>query len=482
MSAAGGRRFSQAFKLGASQSELDFVDVPLDGDIPLFIDPFAISQRVDRWSIEAHRSLVSFFQTIIDAIRSGNRNAARALLGNLREPNETRFGLSRGKPQGAGIGSEQADELYEALAASTAVKTGFLSSLEECELMVVGIGRDKISDLTTNVLRGHLAEYTRMQCDLWSIPTQQVALAAWWDHDSLGWRNDYLNLPVWDNGPVLLVPKSISRWAPAYDHQRFYNHVVLEFLQAEHLHAGSSLVHTFKNGRQVVFKKELKARFPCSKDFLFRFSKEHPEILKEYREALQALERGGTADIVEPEDDRLIAASLAKSLAAIPVGHDGATEYHRLVTGAVEFLFFPHLLHPTKEQEIHDGRKRLDISMENGAKEGIFWRIHAVKKLPCAYVAFECKNYGKEVANPELDQIAGRFSTNRGKLGFLCCRKFEDRATFIKRCRDTLKDDRGLVLPVDDETLLRLLKCVEGGERSKLDSELSRLVTEIWVD
>jgi len=38
-------RFSQVFKLKKSQAELDFVDVPVNADIPLFVDPFALSQK-----------------------------------------------------------------------------------------------------------------------------------------------------------------------------------------------------------------------------------------------------------------------------------------------------------------------------------------------------------------------------------------------------------------------------------------------------
>ena len=85
--------------------------------------------------------------------------------------------------------------------------------------------------------------------------------------------------------------------------------------------------------------------------------------------------------------------------------------------------------------------------MENGAHAGIFYTLPNIRRMPCSYVPLECKNYGWEVGNPELDQLAGRFSVNRGKVGFLCCREFEDRARFIRRCRDTLVDDRGLVLP-----------------------------------
>jgi hypothetical protein len=36
--------FSRAFGLDKTQAELDFVDVDLERDAPLFVDPFAISQ------------------------------------------------------------------------------------------------------------------------------------------------------------------------------------------------------------------------------------------------------------------------------------------------------------------------------------------------------------------------------------------------------------------------------------------------------
>ena len=40
-------RFSEAFHLQKKQAELDFVDVELASDIPLFVDPFALSIRKD---------------------------------------------------------------------------------------------------------------------------------------------------------------------------------------------------------------------------------------------------------------------------------------------------------------------------------------------------------------------------------------------------------------------------------------------------
>lgn len=92
-----------------------------------------------------------------------------------------------------------------------------------------------------------------------------------------------------------------------------------------------------------------------------------------------------------------------------------------------------------------------------------------VRQLPCAYVFFECKNYRTDVANPELDQIAGRFSPNRGKLEFICCRAFENRELVVKRCQDTFKDGRGLILPLEDNAVLILLDLVRKGDRTAVD-------------
>lgn len=474
-------RISEYFGLNKRQSQVDFVDVPTDEDLPLFLDPFAISLRPDRWSRACASDVQQFFQLVVDRIRSGDRNGAEDLLRHLGEPNETRLGLSKGRPKGAGIGRHQASQLYDALADSAAVKTGFLSHLEETELLIPGIGRDKVSDLTTNVIRKHLVEYTLEQCLLLGIPTSQSPLPAYFDSSKNRWASQYFELPRTSRGPLLLVPKAIVRYDLAYNHQSYYHGVVVEYLRAEELKSGSSLVHTLKDGRHRVFKKDVEAKYPLTKEYLYKFSKDRPQILQQYRDELTKIEKQ-TSTPVTDDDEANIAKMLAVALDAIPAGSSNAGAYHSLMIGVLEFLFFPQLLHPVKEKEIHDGRKRIDIHMENGARDGdAFSDLHTIKKLPCAYVAIECKNYTTEVANPELDQLSGRFSPNYGKLGLLCCRTFENRDRFVQRCRDTFRDDRGLILPLDDNTVRELLSLVAAGRREQIDGKLRTMIGEIWV-
>ena len=141
-------------------------------------------------------------------MREGDEQGAQALLGHLREPNETHLGLSKGRPRGAGVGPGQALRIYDAIVQSGATQTGFIEHIAECELFIPHVGPDKISDLTTNIIRSQLIEYTKRQCDLHGIPTQSVALSGpCFDAGTFEWIARYGDCPVHDGSPILFVPR-----------------------------------------------------------------------------------------------------------------------------------------------------------------------------------------------------------------------------------------------------------------------------------
>jgi Restriction endonuclease len=132
-----------------------------------------------------------------------------------------------------------------------------------------------------------------------------------------------------------------------------------------------------------------------------------------------------------------------------------------------------------KEQEIDSGRKRVDISYTNAARDGFFYRLHTAQQVASNFIMVECKNYSSDVGNPELDQLTGRFSTNRGKLGILVSRSFDERALFIARCRDTAQAGRGFILPLVDEDIYVMLEDIKQRRRSAIDSRLQSLFNEL---
>lgn len=145
-------RFSEHFQLNRRQVDLAFVDVPVDTDALLFVDPYAFKINNDDWYVECNNLVVDFFQCLLDAIRDKNEFRAKELLNQLSEPNRTHLGHSTGKPDGRGVGPVQSGSLFNRLRTSKAIATGMLSDLSDCELLIHGISNDKISDITTNVV------------------------------------------------------------------------------------------------------------------------------------------------------------------------------------------------------------------------------------------------------------------------------------------------------------------------------------------
>ena len=475
-------RFSDYFNLGKSQAELDFVDIPLNTDIPLFVDPYALSVEDDPWFIECNNLVVGYFQLVIDSIRSGDIVVARQLLFNLHEPNDTHLGFSSQHPAGRGIGRYQADDLYETLKKSKAIQTGHLRDLNDCELLIPGISNDKISDITINIIRGKLVEYTESQCKSLNIPTSQVASGTYWNAERRRWANHYAKLPVYDDKRIVLVPKASIRFHLAADHQEYYRHFVLQYLQAEHLNAGSALVTVLKSGKRKVYKNKLEKKYPLSKEFLFEFSEKHPEVLQRYKESLSSKPRSLVDEQIEkrqPEPRKIDFLNLVRILESIPTGNNAASKYHQFIIGALESIFYPGLRKPVKEEKLHGGRKRVDIVFNNGADRGFFFDLVTRHKVHCPYVFFECKNYSHDPENPELDQLTGRFSDKRGNFGMLVCRTVGDKAKMRQKCKDALYDNRGYILVLDDSDIDHLLELREEQDFEGINNYIDDLFRQL---
>ncbi|MCK4206229.1 hypothetical protein J3U99_15735 [Brucella pituitosa] len=473
-------RFSKVFKISGNQSTLDFVDIDLSKDTRLYLDPYAIQIRDDEWSARCGDHIRSFFVEVLGALRDDNDHRVIHLLSQLHEPNETYLGESRGKPSGRGWGNDKAALLAQALRNSQAFNTGLISDISEAEMFIRGVGPDMISDLTTNVLRGLLADYTADQCELYGVPLRPAnALGPVWSPQRQDWEARELMLPRHAQRPILLVPKFSVRFRLSLNSQEFYNKHMIEYLRSEYLQAGGALVETLKNKKKVVYKYKVEEKHPLIKDDLAAFAAQHPDVLELYKSLKGAAGPIASEDIDKFFNEREYALLLANALVEIPAGNKDASNYHNHSLAICTFLFYPHLITPVKEAELHEGRKRLDIRFSNSAETGFFHKMIVGNQTRAMNVPVECKNYQKKIANPELDQLAGRFGHQRGFFGLLLCRSMDDRAAIIKRCRDTANDQRGYMLVLEDADLITMLNFVADGKRGEIDKLLDARFVEI---
>ena len=479
-------RISRHFNLGVTQHEIDFVDIDIDNDTPLFIDPHFLATRTDSWSADATRSIRSFFRHFLTLVRGGNKAEALDLFLFLREPNETRLGLSEGRSQGRGVGEEDARKIFNSLLSSRAVQSGLVEDIEDCRIFVDGVDKDKASDMATNIIRKQLIAYTQRQCRLWNISlTPDVPSGGLWNRAEKRWDEDHTEMLVLGTRKLLLVPKGIVAYNLAYTPQRYHQHFVLNYLQNHHLRINSALVKQRKPkkgrpGEKYVTKKSIvETEAPFSKEYIARFTQSHPDIFRQFKGAKVSRSRPLdnrelTDEGVGPVIDRLMS-----EIRVIKPGNEEATRYHRTIAAALELIFYPRLVSPEIEREINEGRKRIDLVFDNAAETGFFYRLHTTHQTSCQFIKVECKNYSRELANPELDQMVGRFDPNTGKFGLIVCRSLEDEALFLKRCSDSYKSQHGIILPLTDSDIIHLLNELKAGREHPEEEVLMARFREV---
>lgn len=453
-------RVSEIYNLQLTQGQLDFVDVDVDRDAPLFIDPAALRRMQGDWARDSVALIQDFFQTVINAIREGNDDWAIELLSGLREPNETHLGFSSGKSRGRALGPGSAEDVWEALSRSEATRTGLLEHLEDTALLVYGIGPDIVSDIATNLMRAPLITYTQHMSDYYGIELEEgVATGPLWDPATSDWSaGDFEPLPIAGGQKLLLLPKVIVRHQLEYDADEYLNNYIIPYLEHQEIAAETELVRTIKySGQKKVTKKDLAKKYGLHKDDVIRITLEaagDTNLLDQYRRVREDapartlgevdLANATGADITDWDE-------LINAVRNVTPGPNGADAYHNAAERLITAAFAPSLSLPIKEYKIHDGRKRIDIAYANtGSADFFAW---VAQHHPAANIFVECKNYSGDPGNPELDQLAGRFSPTRGTVGLLCCRSFVDKGLFVQRCRDTALDHRGFIIALDDEDL-----------------------------
>ena len=297
----------------------------------------------------------------------------------------------------------------------------------------------------------------------------------------MNWDNKYTQRLVVDERPILLVPKRIVSYTDKYTSNEYRQHFVLNYLQNENLKFQTALVQKYKNGENYVTKKSIQDHEEkMNKEYLVKFTERHPEVFSDFKRQTSKKISFVAGSVLDDIDTQSVCQYLISKLEKIPYGTANASNYHELIIGILELLLYPNLSSPKKEQEIHEGRKRIDIRFNNSAETGFFFTLpNNNVSLPCPFVYVECKNYTGDVANPELDQLSGRFSNRRGRVGILTCRTIEQEDLFIKRCADTFEDERGLILPITDIDLKTALHFFPEKGTEALESILTKKYEKI---
>ena len=210
--------FSDFFEVPAPVvEEYGAFNISLLADLPLFIDPFLLfnSDKIEYRSL--HDEMISYLSFLREkAIAGGLSNGLIGAWYRFPEIKQTWLGFSASGNRGSGLGPEFAVALHRNLHriftdfGSEKVTKG--SHLEKLCLIGDGVGKDNISDFTTNLIHGYLLDYTQEFAKTYikaEFRRRVRASKVRFNYSTETWENVSYDLPYIDGDYVLLTPKDM---------------------------------------------------------------------------------------------------------------------------------------------------------------------------------------------------------------------------------------------------------------------------------
>lgn len=212
-------RFSNYFDVDeADLASYGAVNISLINDLPLFIDPFLLFGSDKEEYKAIHHDIICyllFLKNEAQRIKTPHGGMLQSWY-VFPEIKQTWLGFSESGNKGRGLGTDFARGLHEGL--QTIFRDfgdeTMLDSphMEKLSLIRPNIGKDKISDFTTNFAMPYLLDYTERFAAQYIDPSKlgKITVArAKFDYDHKHWMPDQRMLPVFDGDYVLLTPKDM---------------------------------------------------------------------------------------------------------------------------------------------------------------------------------------------------------------------------------------------------------------------------------
>lgn len=395
-----------------TQFEVDFVIPRMGKDLPLGIDPFLLFKSRDPEFQELHSQLLDSFNMGITAIRGDHIDEARWLF-QFPEVPDIGLGYTKKGKHGAGVGEFLSELIIETLVNSPSLLERGIRHVEEMQLVSVGIGPDRISDIAANIFKEHLITYTQEQCQLWNIPLKPgVPINHIFDEKNKDWYDGYFDLPVspFDGSPILLVPRRIVRTLPWINYEDFFKMEFALYLRAKKVRG--SLQRRIKTAiKQPHIEKEQVVQ-------IARKEVERIDRFVTMKES-NAAHAQPSITYINPQDTCPEADFLKEKLHNLSSGQNNAAEYQKLVLEILNFLFSPDLIDGELEVRTVDGTERRDIIFTNDS-DASFWDYLRTEHS-CLLLMFETKNT-EAIETTHLNQTATYLGDRIGRLGFIVSR------------------------------------------------------------
>ena len=444
-------RLTDHHDLPLAQEAVDFEIPFLDEDIPLSVDPFLLWKSPSMQDNALHTGLVNAFNHLGYLAARGRDDEAVDMLLRASECDEVGLGFSRSRV-GHRLGPAAAGQVLSLFRQIPQIHESGFVHIEEAQLYVGEVGRDRISDIACSFLKSFLIDFTIDQCNQHGIPTADTTVANVYDLKSNAFADsEAVKLPVNpDTGAaVILVPKRWLRratWINCDDYiQRYYRKHVLPPGAAPPPRPAILNFNRRNYGvvRAYVAEKE-RTQADCANDPLFS-----PIPVRSARRKL----------------------SFIRDLP--PGGSDGANEqYEQVASQLLASLLYPHLDFAAEQVRTDSGAQIRDLVFYNTRSVDFLQDIH--RDYDSRQLVFEFKNV-RDIAGRHVNQLNRYLTHEFGRFGVLVTRNRLPLA-MLQNTVDLWAGQRRCILALADQDLELMTTLFESRQRRPIDVLKARYI------
>lgn len=269
--------------------EYGAINISLVNDLPLFIDPFLLFNSEEEEFKKIHQEIIRYILFLQDQA-SKYPELNRGMLDSwylFPEVKQTWLGFSMDGNSGRGLGFDFATGLHEGLSTifkefgrETVPKSPHMEKL--C-LISPKVGRDKISDFTTNFVKLYLLQYTEKFAQNFLSDEQCLKFTVTkveFNYETMRWVSRSFVLPMHNGDYVLLTPKSLLTRDDTFINR---TDMVRNLQQIAPSVTDAALRFELNNYLTNVLPKKRKEMTKTEKDAAaVSLIKEHPELIDYY--------------------------------------------------------------------------------------------------------------------------------------------------------------------------------------------------------
>ena len=437
-------RLTDFFNIPVTQEQLDFAIPFVDEDIPLYVDPFLLWKSPSMQDTSLHASVLNSFNHLGYMVNTGNESGAIELLKELSECPEVGLGTSKTK-KGAKIGNNLAEEILSLFKSIPQIQKNGFTHFETIQMLIDGISKDRISDITCSLIKSFLIDYTIQSSEENKIPLVKTYGLMVYNAKSNIFKKEDVFLPQNPESkqPIIFVPKRWLRYIPWLNYDDYFNSFYIKDIDDK------------------IDKNEL------GRIKILKYNRENYGTVQSYVEIKEREQKDCFNDPLFKQIPIISAKRKLLELQKLPTGTVDAADkrYENVIVQLFSSVFYPHLDFADSQARTDSGVLIRDLIFYNNKNLPFLEDIY--NKYDCRQIVMELKNV-KSLDREHVNQLNRYLSESFGRFGILVTRNAPPK-NVQKNLIDLWSGQRKCILVLTDADVDLMVNLFESKQRLPIE-------------